>query len=346
MALTATGLENGRFPGNMLFYWLDALLSGFSRDYWRLKLALVIIVGAATGAKVFLSVRFVGHELRRSAGGGPRLPELAGWAAMLVFLVAVAFSLPGHNEYLGQIPPNIWHNSTTMLLMPFAVGLFWTSLCFLRTGDTRFLWWSLPLIALNILAKPSLVLCLFPVFPIAAAIRFGRSGTTLRAWALIAAGMLMLALQYVYIYVAGPGVEDSSSSVIVDPLAVWHLYTREIPRALLASYLFPVVALVLGGRRVWRSEAVRYALALATSGLLEFCLLSETGARRGDGNFLWQAAITNYLLFLTIVSALIPWLAASRRRDPRLVLIGVAFAAHVWAGLHYLDHWFSTGTFV
>lgn len=142
---------------------------------------------------------------------------------MAVFLIAVAFSLPGVNTYLGQIPPHVWHNSTTMLLMPFAVALFWTSLSFLRSGESPYLWWSLPLIALNIAAKPSFVLCLFPVLPLAALVRFGWSAPTRRAIALVAAGGAMLAAQSVYIYVVNPGSDaqaGADSSVALAALRV------------------------------------------------------------------------------------------------------------------------------
>jgi hypothetical protein len=157
----------------------------------------------------------------------------------------------------------------------------------------------------------------------------------------------MLGAQYVYVYVVDPpgSTLTSSSGVIVAPLAVWKLYTSEIVRSILASYCFPIVAIALGGRAVWRNRAVQYALALALVGLAEYALLAEGGARELEGNLTWQAIVTQYILFLALIAALVPWLR-SKRWGLRQTLITLAFAAHVWAGIHFLSHWFATKAYV
>ena len=56
----------------------------------------------------------------------------------LVFLFCLP--LPGHSWYLGQFPPNLWHNGTIIAMMPFGVLLFLNAVEFLR----RFLCHMLP----------------------------------------------------------------------------------------------------------------------------------------------------------------------------------------------------------
>jgi hypothetical protein len=339
---TANGLRTGLFPGNLLFYLLNAFFAGFSADWWWLKLSLDFVVGLAVGAKALLTARFLNTEFQGALGA----PRTAVVASMGAAVLALVFCLPSQNHYLGAIPPNVWHNTTTIVLMPFAVGLFWTSLLFLRTGETRYLWYSVPLAALNVAAKPSFILCFLPVFPVVALIRFGWNSTSRRALWLTAAAAAFLAAQYVYIYAAPPsGGTGAPSSVAIDPLRVWEIYTSQIPRALIASYLFPIAALVLGGATIRHNRGVQYALALAGVGLIEYALLAETGARLPDGNFTWQAIVTQYVLFMALIGALVPWFQ-SRAWGLRQTLITLALAAHLWAGFNYLDHWFSTHSFV
>ncbi|MCW2954490.1 MAG: hypothetical protein JWQ48_3660 [Conexibacter sp.] len=346
LAFTIEGIHGHALPGNFLFYALDALFAGFSTDLWWLKLSLVFVLTCAIAAKVAVSIRFVASERRIElpAARGP----LPLWLACVTLACAFAFSLPVHSHYyLGQIPPNIWHNSTTIVLMPFAVGLFWTTMLYLRSGERRYLWWSVPLAALNLAAKPSFVLCMLPVFAIAAVLRF-RLGWTpkLRGAALLLTAIVaLLGLQYLYIYIVDPTTADGGSGVAINPFVVWDAYSSTIPLSILASYVFPIVALVLGGASVRRSLSVRYAIGLAVVGLIEYAVLAERGVRRFDGNFTWQAIVTNYVLFVALVAALVP-LFESRRWGVRQVCIAAAFLAQLAAGVLYVQHWFANSSFV
>jgi hypothetical protein len=346
IAFAARGLETGVFPGNFLLEILMAMVALFHTDTAHLNVSLFLVLGLATGAKVWLSGRFIVSQDTSTSSRG-RLPLVvaitAGGLCSLAFCLPV---LPAPRVYLGEIPPNVWHNPSTILLMPFALGLFWASFQFLRDGHTKWLWISLALGALNIAAKPSFVLCFLPIFPCAAFIRFRLGREFARAALLTAAIGGLLGIQYLYVYVLDPpgSTLKSSSGVILAPLSVWRAYTTQIPRAFLASYLFPIVAIVLGGRLVWLNSAVHYALVLAAIGLLEYALLAEQGARALEGNLTWQAIVTQYILLLTLVGALVPWLR-SGRWGLRQVVIILVFAAYIWAGIHFLVHWFGTKSY-
>ncbi len=342
----ARGLKTGVFPGNFLLEILMAVVALFHTDTARLNISLFLVLGLATGAKVWLSGRFIVSQDPSTSSLG-RLPLVI--AVTVGGLCSLAFCLPvlaAPRVYLGEIPPNVWHNPSTILLMPFALGLFWASFQFLRDGRTKWLWISLALGVLNIAAKPSFVLCFLPVFPCAALIRFRLGQEFARAALLTAAIAGLLGIQYLYVYVLDPpgSALKGSSGIIVAPLLVWKAYTTQIPKAFLASYLLPIVAIVFGGRLVWRNSAVHYALALAAVGLLAYALLAEQGARALEGNLTWQAIVTQYILLLTLVSVLLPWLR-SGRWGLRQVVIVLVFAAYIWAGAHFLVHWFDTKSY-
>ena len=245
---TVRGITEGVLPGNFLLEILVALVGLFRTDTPTLNISLFLVLGLATGAKVWLSARFMISEDARARGGrasGDRTRWDSGGGGSL----RARFFLPAQNVYLGGIPANVWHDPSTILVMPFAIRLFRSSLLYLREGRVMWLSVSLALGALNIAAKPSFVLCFLPVFPCAAFLRYGLTRELWRAVMLVLGIACMLGVQYVYVYVIDPAGSTlaSSSVVMVSPLTVWETYTSEIPRAILASYAFPVVAIVLGG---------------------------------------------------------------------------------------------------
>ena len=356
----ASGLHTGVFPGNFLLYVLEDLFGGLSDQPAHLKFGLVTVLALAMAAKVGFSVRFALAESTQP----PRV-ELSSIArvtlALGVVLCSVAFSLPGTNYYLGQVPPNVWHNATTILAMPFALGLFWASLTYLRTPAWRWLWWTLALAALNMAAKPSFVSCFLVVFPLAALLRFRASAATWRAWGATAAVAVLLGVQYLYVYILAPAGSriGTSNGVSVQPLKVWDYFLTPNPDpvwpsvgsapaaivvAFLSSYTFAILALSVCGPAIRANRAVRYAVALAAVGLLEFALLAEQGTAYTYGNFLWAAVTTHYLLLLTTASAVWLTIRAQGWTVGRALTV-VMFAVTVVTGVVYLIHWFATGSY-
>lgn len=359
---TRSGMQNWIFPGNFLFYVLNAVFAGFSSNWIDLRLSLVFVLAVAVGTKVWLSAKYVLTENDWLDSESPSsVPLVIATIASGLCMFAVSF--PGPNRYLGQIPANVWHNATTIVLMPFAVGLFWASLLYLRTASTKYLWWSLWLGALNIAAKPSFVMCFVCVFPVAALVHFGWRKETWRAWALTISVGIVLGAQYFYVYVAAPSGSrlGTSSGSSIAPFKVWDLFLSyrygelglfvgnahlltAVPIALLRSYAFPLAALVLGGATVRRNRAVQYALALAAVGLAQYAILAESGPAAANGNFTWAAIVTQYILFVALVAAIVSaWRSGgwSIRRG----IIALVFFAQVFEGFIYLAHWFATGSF-
>jgi hypothetical protein len=341
-------IDRGEFPGDALYYLLLAAVTGLSTSRETLEVAAVALLAVAVGAKTAISLRIAAAELGKAA------PRTHALLAAAVFLLAFAFSLPTDTPYVGQLPPNVWHNSTTILLMPFALALFWCSLRFLRTAETRWLWWSAAALALNVATKPSLVLVWVVVFPIAAVLRLGRRPPALRRAALLlAAALALLGAQYAYVYSADPasarlyGADSRASHVTVAPFAVWGRLSDDVLLSLLASLAFPLAAAAVYRRRLWRSDMVRYAAGLMAAAVALFALLEESGPRLLHGNFAWGANVANYLLFLAVaiqVGRL--WSTRGGRPGAADLAVAAVFLAHVCAGAWFLYRWWHTGTYL
>jgi hypothetical protein len=164
---------------------------------------------------------------------------------------------------------------------------------------------------------------------------------------------LFVLIQYVYtfksgsteaVYEAGNFGVSGESQVRVDLLHVWRFYSASIPLSLVASFAFPVVALVAYRRRLLDDGLLRYALALEVAGVAVFAVLTESGVREFHGNFIWQAMVGNYLVFLVTLIRTWPILDFTRERV-RSAAVTLAFCAHVAAGFYFLAYYFSNRTY-
>jgi len=332
-------------PGDPLYFGLLAAAVGFQKSTAALNVATVALLAIAVAAKYLISAYIA---LRENHADGLKL-RVSGEAGLvvLVALLPFAFSLPASHVFLGQEPPNVWHNSTTIFLMPFALLLFYFSAQHLRTGSRSWLLAAGALAVLNVAAKPSFVLPLVVVFPIAALIRFRGSREMWEAWGLTAFMAALLVGQYLYIYETDSGaklqeaaglVTTVPSHVRIDPFNVWSHYSPSIPLSFLASFAFPLVALGAYGRRLLEYDLARYALALLGVSLAIFILFTETGSREFDGNFGWQVIVASYVAFLVILVR--AWDLRHVRPPVVEAIVWLAFAAHVVAGGVFLHYYF------
>jgi hypothetical protein len=339
--MTVAALKTGDWPGNFLFYGLNALFAGFSTDVRLVRVSAAAILTVAVVAKYLLSYRFASAELRR-IGVGASPATTAGVIAALMF----AFSIPTGTAYIGQLPANVWHNSTTIVLMPLSLGLFALTLAYVRTGVRKWLLWAILVGALGVATKPTFAMALGFALPLFALLQRRDLRSVRDTLGLSIVLALAVGLQYLYIYKAGPGTTESDSSVVLRPLHVWESYTASIPLSLLASLALPLVALAVLRRRLWDYDAFRYASLLTVVAIAMFALLSESGPREFDGNFAWQSYVAVFLLFLvTTVRGLAAWREGGLQLVAKL-LLGAAFVAHVAAGAWFLFYMFDRGTII
>jgi hypothetical protein len=342
--IARVGIRTGTWWGTPLPYMAAALAAG-----WQASLVskgFTLVCALAVAAKYLVSVRIAGRET-----GTLAVPSLL---VGVIALLSLAFSLPANSMYIGQLPPNVFHNSTVVFLMPLALALFWFSAEYLRKPDNRTIIAVAIAGALNVGAKPSFVFPLLVVFPLAALVRFRLSRDFWKAAGACAFIAALVLGQYLYIYKSGATEEiykvagfggEAQSQVKIDPFRVWSHFSPNIPLSLLASLAFPLVALAAYRRRLWDYDLFRYAAALMGVSLLIFVLLKETGIREFQGNFAWQAMICNYILFLAVLIR--AWtLGAFRERDRRSLVVAGAFGAHVVAGVAFLSYYLIHGHYL
>jgi hypothetical protein len=331
-------ITSGIFPLDFLYYGSVAVLSGFSTDLTVQLWATIVILSAAVAAKFLVTTTCLGRWLRVDAFGQPREFDILSLPALGLVLL-FCLPLPGMNWYLGQFPPNVWHNSTTIALMPFAVLLFYHSARFLETGEARRLVPTTVYMILGFLTKPSLFFVFAVVFPIFSLLRMGIGKRFAKSCIPVAIGGVMLIAYAIPIFLSpeySRASQDWRPSLELGWLDVWRLHSSNIPLSILNSLLLPLLFLACYPRQFLADLKVRYSLSMLTAGLLLFAVVQETGPWGMSGNLSWQNIVCNYLLHCAIMVVFLRLKRAEPDFRPRdFVLLGV-FLTEALLGVLYL----------
>lgn len=319
---------NAPVPPNLLFYWIvDVSSAWLGLQLWIPAICLLALMVAARN---LLTSWFL-QDVSRRTNTGALAPVREPVIVLLSAALTVSFSLPTTSWYLGQLPPNVWHNSTTVLLMPFALLLFAAVDDYLRTPRLATILSMVLLVLLNVLAKPSYFFVFAMCFPLMCIRRFGIRRDALLGALPVLAGGALVAAQYLFLYGG-----ENEASVALRPLHVWSNYSPNILWSIAASTLFPMTCTLLYWKELKTSLTYQYAALCLIAGIAMMALLSETVEREFDGNFFWQAYVANYLLFLVCASHLLVAFQRDGFEGLRIRLATAAFALHAAAGTAYL----------
>ena len=281
----------------------------------------VVPLGPATAAGITMSMFRVASAcaiyvvlrggLRDGDPAASRWPALGG-TAMLLVLESPRILLVGTSISQGHafIPLQTLFSPTNQTLLPFAVITPSVLAVFLRQTQERRLsptasWGTFGLLLVGVLAKPSFAFCLLPMVPLWA---WARSGTDRWrvAWTTVVRLCLpiaaVLALQAWYLSFILP--PDRQGGFTWGPFSVATAWGVDKP-ILWLSLIVPTIGVLVAGRRWLASPVVSITLAGAVFGILQFLLLTETGARANDGNLGWGAEMCIVVLTVHAVRWLV-----------------------------------------
>jgi hypothetical protein len=337
------GMLNGThmIPVNFVYYFSVSALALFQNNMNALLAATVFLLSLAVTLKFLLTRRIIGGYLTASCSHLSQ-PERLIVAAS--FLLAFAFSLPATNIlqgefYLGQKPPNVWHNSTTIFMMPFALALFWSSYRQLVDDQDKGIAVIAGLVTANVLVKPHFVWVFAMVYPL---LLMSRMGLKKRFWLnLLPVVWGAIPLGALFLQRAN-AVEGGLS---ISPFLVWSQSSSNIPVSVIASSFFPIVYLLFYWRELRRSLLLRYAVLCYLGGVALFVVLTETGPAQFHGNLGWQVIVCNYILFTTVTVLLAEKFTLSGRLEKKDKTIILALLLHVVSGFAYLVKMLATGSY-
>ena len=337
-------------PANFLYYLTIYAFTFFQTNVRLLRLSSVIVLSLAVTAKFLITYKFI-ISYNKKAVKRSNVPE---WFILLYcILLLFAFSLPTiaalkGRFYLGQFPPNVWHNSTTVFVMPFALLLFWLSYEQLKGPITQRLLLITLFCVLNILIKPNFYFVFCVVYPIMLVSRFGFRKELWLNLIPIIAGTVLLIGEYYLIFVfrfGNPGETEGNLGIAISLFAVWSRYSSNIAVSFLASALFPLVYLCFYWRELFKNLLLQYAVLLYLIAIAMTSVFTEIGARQTHGNFIWQSIICTYILFMVVSALFVGKVKFVKKGDWPNKVVLVSFLLHAISGFVYLIYLFSTKSY-
>lgn len=336
--------ESHRAAGYTIYYNLLSWVAGGSTSPGAVRVASETILASAMAAKAAITLTITWWMTRSL------WPSLAVTAFLMVS-VPVNLTL-SPQLYLGRLTGTIWHNSTTIVLIPVSVLLFFFAVAFLTAEAPRRAYWVLgpSLIVVDGLLKPNFLLALLPGLALFTAVLVLRLRRRTGVWAaalpilgrflvLALPAAVLLAGQYVLAYQDG-GVPYTNG---VRPLATWSLLTASVPGGipvvLLESFLLPALVTLLLWGPSRRYPFLLTAWLVTGVAAAQFAVLAEytaTGELLTHGNWSWGGHVAAYVLY---ISAAILWI----RHHTLLpgwakALVYVVAATYVATGVVYLMH--------
>lgn len=152
--------ENRLFENNFLMYLLANVLSFFSGALFPIQCAIVVLIAASNTAKYVL----MKNEFCRMVN--VKHAMVASAALLFVFVIPVFYFLKvfgvfleTNNMYFQYYVPNVWHNSTILCMMPFAIVTFLLSIRQFEQYDKKRNGLIILFVVLCTLIKPSFFFC-------------------------------------------------------------------------------------------------------------------------------------------------------------------------------------------
>ncbi len=338
--------EHRLFSTNFLMYFLINLLTFFTGAKYPMRAVLVLLLAAANTAK-YTIVREAFREWTSS-----KTAKLASFSMLFVYIIPLMYFLKplgiflsADNMYLGYYVPNVWHNSTILCMMPFAIACYLLSVKqFKQYTDRRNKYISLFLV-LSVLVKPSFFFVYVIAYPIIMLSHYGLSKTFSKSLLPLLAGGICLVYEYVTIYYSG--VNDGSS-VVID---IAQLFTLDFWQPhilyLVVSLSLPLLFLCLYGRTIVRDPEFWFVLIMLVCGLGIMWCCRETGPRATHGNFGWQTIAAMWFVYFYMLKIATNGEVSSLPQrggySQRATLI--IFGLHVIMGFVYLGKFLVTKSF-
>jgi len=336
-----------KYSGNFILYGLINFLTvNFSLFFSKLlsltdisNLSLCLLLAAAT------TYRFcwVYNNIQEDNANWKRF--LIALSFLFVFAIPIPSIIIKGNWYLSNFVPNVWHNSTTIFLFPFAITLFEMSMKQINEYCGKRNKWIIILVILNIFIKPSYFFVWVCVYPFFLLLNYGLSSKLLKSLIPVIVGIIFLFIEYLYIYF----FNSDGTKVAIKPFLIFTYFSRLrwLPLTLIFSYLFPGLYFLLNIKRLYKNKEFLFCYISLFIAIIIFMLFIETEPRTFAGNFAWQIFICTWLCFYVTVSDLLK--LKNINISPRTYILSktliIIYIIHTLIGIIYLGRYLLKGTY-
>jgi hypothetical protein len=220
------------------------------------------------------------------------------------FLFMFIFSLPSlaiisNQFYLRTFPINVWHNGTIILVMPFAILLFY--LIFYKKINIKNIGIVLILILLNLFTKPSFLFVLVPLFSLLILLNvlFEKKIFIKENYYYLLLTIFIgicVFIQYLLLF-ENNNPNEKNEVIITFILLKWEkIHVVNFFISIFTSFLFPIFYLYFTRYNIAKVDFKVYLSVLLS--ILIYLFISEKGSRAEHGNFSWQIVCSSFILYL------------------------------------------------
>lgn len=341
-------IRHGSFPVPPGYYAATYLLFGLvyflnlnvvASDTAILGLISVTLLAAAWFAKFWVTERVLNGLSISSLNSRLRVGVLS---LTLLLTAPIFYDFSNGMFYAGRVATNVWHNSTTIFVMPFVLLLFMESITFLKADkiSSRNVFWILVFGLGCLLIKPSFLFTFIPSFYLIAVFRFGASSKrSLFALGLSTAFLTCILLEAYIIYyldLYNIWYEGDKGSVVIAPFRFLNRPESNIFINMLVSFAFPLVYVALKPRDVKENVAIQFSFLIMFCALVIGVLFEESGARANHGNLFWQAIMANYVLFCVVSARVFLDESVKDLGSRKKNILQFVYALHVLSGIGYV----------
>lgn len=337
-------------PNPPMYFTLLFVLSRFTVNLAVLNQTAVYLLSAFVCFKFFTSYYVFVDQLKAHASRYSFNLVSSLILLSLLFVAPVYYDFGGR-MYLGRLGINVWHNSTTIVAMPFVILLFNESLKFIQNEQVskRNIIYIFSLAFIQILIKPSFLFAYAPAFPLLLLIKYGiRHPKFWWSVGIVTGLCVFIFAEYYVIYqldTFGKAHNQPKSGLEINPFKVWSHYSKNMGLDATVSLFFPLVFILLTIKDLKHNTPLQFTVWLSVFAILVAIFIAEEGSRALHGNLFWQVIMTNYLLFLVcIISSLKKMKDWGYTHIKSLILMG-AFMCHVISGILYVNKILTTGSY-
>lgn len=319
--------QNRLFNGNFILYFLMHLFSFFSINKVLVGIALSVLLAMATSSRIYIL-----KEHFQSNG----IQDCPSWifSFSTVFLFVVPFFFVFSCWYKGFYVPNVWHNSTTIFLFPFAILLYLASLHIFERKEipNRTIAWLVFLVFCNVFIKPSFFFVWCVAYPIILLSLHKFTANFWKGLIPLFCGLVFLAIEYLSIY-----NNASDGSYVYFDFSWVHDYTfyrYKMPR-ILWSLFFPLLCVCRYGKSMVKDREFWFLCIMLIMSLGVYFTIHEGGPRSTHGNFYWQIIIIINLCFVYTLKKVLAEITNNSKKMIGFVY-EIIYLLHVFGGIMYL----------
>lgn len=323
-----TNLEKGGFRINFLYFILIWFVSGFKSATEPLIWASLVVLSLAVAWKAALTFDWIKREVR------VKTTLIAVLTISLVLVTNIFFQqhFKVWFKMMGMVSPNVWHNSTVIVLMPLALLLYFQVQRFLINPSSLKIGLVFLLMFLGAGAKPNFLFTLVPSMGLFYLI-FKEYRPYFKQFALfIGMALSIIAIQYVLNFIIQVNdVNGGENKLSFKPFHVINHYTGNLPLSLAYSFLFPFSVTIFYFKSLIKSKEWLFIMFNLIIGLTIGFVMSEGGAYEFDNNLSWQNVVNQYLLFCFLII----WLLKQPLTMKNKICYSL-FSVHVLFGIYYI----------